>query len=55
MRLANTGVQVMGLYSGLKTDPKWAPLAREIWNKCSLSFVWLFGGGTNEIQRNIIA
>lgn len=54
-RLANNGAQVMGLYSGLTTNPKWAPLAREIWNQCLLSFVWLFGGGTNEIQRNIIA
>jgi len=32
IRLANTDVQVMGLYSSLKTDPRWAPLAREIWN-----------------------
>jgi len=54
-RVANTGLQVLGLHSGLKTDPKWAPLAREVWNLCLLSFIWLIGGGTNEIQKNIIA
>jgi hypothetical protein len=55
MCLANIGVQVMGLCSNPKADPKWALQASEVWNQCLLSFVWLISGGTNEIQRNIIA
>ena len=54
-RLANTGVQVIGLQSGLKSDSNWPPVASRLWDCCLLSFTWLIGGGTNEIQKNIIA
>ena len=48
-------VQIMGLYGPLKEQSKYAPLyGREIeYYLWSISFT--FGGGTNEIQRDIIA
>ena len=54
-RLANTGMQILGLYSQLEEDSKWVPLRGRIeWYYLS-SFLATIGGGTSEIGRNVIA
>jgi len=54
-RIANTGMQILGLYGQLDESSKWAPLAGRIKNQ----YLWTVGetiyAGSNEIQRNIIA
>jgi hypothetical protein len=54
-RVAATGMQLLGLYSQLARDSKWAPLrgrVQEIW---MVSFSTTIAAGTSEVQRNIIA
>ena len=54
-RIANTGMQIMGLYGQLDESSKWAPLSGRI----KYQYLWTVGetiyAGSNEIQRNIIA
>ena len=54
-RIANTGMQILGLYGQLDESSKWAPLRGEI----KYQYLWTVGetiyAGSNEIQRNIIA
>ncbi|MBM3118007.1 MAG: acyl-CoA dehydrogenase [Chloroflexi bacterium] len=54
-RLANVGMRIMGHYGELDRDSKWAPLNARIMRMflCSVSIG--VGGGSNEIQRSIIA
>ncbi|MEA1958908.1 MAG: acyl-CoA dehydrogenase family protein [Chloroflexota bacterium] len=54
-RLAKTGLELLGMYGTLQDDPKRSRLIKEVWDMCLFSFSWLFAGGTNEIQKNIIA
>jgi alkylation response protein AidB-like acyl-CoA dehydrogenase len=54
-RLTNIGMQIMGLYGQLKEDSKWAQLKGQIEYMCRFSILGTIGGGTNEIQRSIIA
>jgi alkylation response protein AidB-like acyl-CoA dehydrogenase len=54
-RLANTGMQLLGLTGQLREGSKWAALEGEI----AYQYLWTIGttiyAGSNEIQRNIIA
>jgi alkylation response protein AidB-like acyl-CoA dehydrogenase len=53
--VANTGMEVLGLYGQLKKDSKWAPLNGLVEFFYRSSVVETIYGGTSEIQRNIIA
>ena len=54
-RLAQTGMQMLGLYSQLEFSTKWAPLKGKIERLYLTSVAGTIAGGTSEIQRNIIA
>jgi len=54
-RIANAGLQILGLYGQLDESSKWAPLH----GRLKYQYLWTVGetiyAGSNEIQRNIIA
>lgn len=54
-RLAQTGMQMMGLYGQLEFSTQWAPLKGKIERLYLTSVSGTIAGGTSEIQRNIIA
>ena len=54
-RIAQTGMQMLGLYGQLESDSKWAPLAGAIERLYLVSVSRTIAAGTSEIQRNIIA
>lgn len=54
-RLAQVGIQMMGLYGQLEFNAKWAPLKGKIERLSLTSVSGTIAGGTSEIQRNIIA
>ncbi|HIE16578.1 MAG TPA: acyl-CoA dehydrogenase [Dehalococcoidia bacterium] len=54
-RLANVGMRILGHYGQLDRDSKWAPLQGRIMRMYLSSLSIGVGGGSNEIQRNIIA
>jgi alkylation response protein AidB-like acyl-CoA dehydrogenase len=54
-RLGHTGMEILGLYGQLDKRSKWAPLKGAIKSLCLGSLGLGIGGGTNEIQRNLIA
>lgn len=54
-RLSNVGTQILGLYGQLKEGSKWAPLKGIIEHGYLSTVCATIGGGTSEIQRNIIA
>ena len=54
-RLAQTGMQMLGLYGQLEFNTKWAPLKGKIERLYLTSVSGTIAGGTSEIQRNIIA
>jgi len=54
-RVANTGMEVMGLCGQLKEGSRWAPLAGRVEHFYRWSVVETVYAGTSEIQRNIIA
>jgi hypothetical protein len=53
--VANTGMEVLGLYGQLKQGSTWAPLNGLVEFFYRSSVVETIYGGTSEIQRNIIA
>jgi len=53
--VANTCMEVLGLYGQLKKGSKWAALAGEVEQLCRTSVVETIYAGTSEVQRNIIA
>ena len=56
-RVARTATKALGLYGGLfdENDKQWTPMGRR-WSRLYLSTVAAtIGGGTSEIQRNVIA
>jgi alkylation response protein AidB-like acyl-CoA dehydrogenase len=54
-RLAQVGMELLGLYAQLKPGSKWAPLKGQIENLYLTSISGTIAAGTSEIQRNIIA
>jgi alkylation response protein AidB-like acyl-CoA dehydrogenase len=54
-RLANVGLQLFGLYGQLQEGSKWAPLAGKVEDAYRYSVMGTIGGGSNEIQRIIVA
>ena len=55
LRVANTGMQLLGLMGQLTEDSKWAPLRGRLRKLYLWSISEVIGGGTSEVQRNIIA
>jgi len=55
VRLANTGIEILGLYGQLHRDSKWAQLMGRFQKSYLYAIAMVVGGGTSEIQRNIIA
>jgi len=53
-RLYNIGMRILGLYSQLSEESKWAPL-KDIVHEYLFSFGLTLAGGSSEIQRNTIA
>ena len=54
-RLACTACQIMGLYGQVKKGSKWAPLMGKFEGLLQFTPGMNIGGGTSEIQRNLIA
>ncbi len=54
-RTANAGMRILGHYGELDRDSKWAVMQARIMRMCLSSLSIGVGGGSNEIQRNIIA
>lgn len=54
-RTANAGLRILGHYGELDRDSKWAVINARIMRMCLSSLSIGVGGGSNEIQRNIIA
>ena len=54
-RLANVGMRVLGHYGQLDMDSKWAVLNARIMRAYLSALSIGVGGGSNEIQRNIVA
>jgi alkylation response protein AidB-like acyl-CoA dehydrogenase len=55
VRLANTGIQILGLYGQLHKDSKWVRMMGRFQKSYLYAIAMVVGGGTSEIQRNIIA
>ena len=55
IKVANTGVNLMGAFGQLLPGSKWAPLYGRVLTSYLLAVSGPIGGGTTEIQRNIIA
>jgi alkylation response protein AidB-like acyl-CoA dehydrogenase len=55
VRLANTGIQILGLYGQLHRDSKWVRLMGRFQKSYLYAIAMVIGGGSSEIQRNIIA
>ncbi len=54
-RLHRVGMQILSLYGQLGVESKWAPLKGMMERDYLYSPAFTLGGGTSEIQRNIIA
>jgi hypothetical protein len=54
-KLARTGMEILGLYSQLQKGSKWVRLNGSIEHLYRDSIRATIGGGTSEVQRNIIA
>jgi alkylation response protein AidB-like acyl-CoA dehydrogenase len=55
IKVANTGVNLMGAFGQLQPGSKWAQLHGRVCTSYLLAVSGPIGGGTTEIQRNIIA
>jgi len=53
--IARTGMEILGLFGQLKKGSKWAPLRGVFQNLYLGSLPLGIGGGSNEIQRSLIA
>ena len=54
-RFIRTAMQCLGMSGQLQEDPRWAVLKGKIERAWLWSFALTIGGGTAEIQRNVIA
>ena len=48
-------MKIMGLYGTVQQGSKWAPLAGYFERQRRAMYIGPVGGGTNEVERNIIA
>ncbi|MCJ7510167.1 MAG: acyl-CoA dehydrogenase family protein [Dehalococcoidia bacterium] len=55
VRVANTGLEILGLYGQLHKDSKWTQLMGRFQKSYMYAIAMVVGGGSSEIQRNIIA
>jgi len=55
VRLANTAVEIMGLYGTIKRASKWAPLYGKFQTMCQFYLGVTIAAGSTEIQKNLIA
>ncbi|GAF81512.1 unnamed protein product, partial [marine sediment metagenome] len=55
VRVTNAGIQILGLYGQLHRDSKWAQLMGRFHKSYLYAIALVIGGGSSEIQRNIIA
>ena len=55
VRLANVGMEIMGLYGTLKKESKWVPLHGKFESTSQLGPGFAISGGATEIQKNLIA
>ncbi|MEE8345895.1 MAG: acyl-CoA dehydrogenase family protein [Dehalococcoidia bacterium] len=55
VRVTNTGIQILGLYGQLERDSKWVRLMGRFEKGYMYAIAMVVGGGSSEIQRNIIA
>jgi alkylation response protein AidB-like acyl-CoA dehydrogenase len=55
IKVGNTGVNLMGAYGGLQPGSRWAQLHGRVLTAYLLAVSGPIGGGTSEIQKNIIA
>jgi alkylation response protein AidB-like acyl-CoA dehydrogenase len=55
VRLTNAGIEILGLYGQLQRDSKWARMMGRFQKGYLYAIAMVVGGGTSEIQRNIIA
>ncbi len=55
VRIANAGIEILGLYGQLLGDSRWARLGGVFEKAYLYAIAMVVGGGTSEIQRNIIA
>ncbi len=54
-KLANTGMEILGSYGQLEKGSKWAKFEGNLANMYLSTLPLGIGGGTNEVQRNLIA
>ena len=55
LRLANTAVEIMGLYGTVTRESKWGPLCGKFQDLCQWGTGFTIAGGTTEIRKNVIA
>jgi alkylation response protein AidB-like acyl-CoA dehydrogenase len=55
VRVTNAGIEILGLYGQLQRDSKWARMMGRFQKGYLYAIAMVVGGGTSEIQRNIIA
>jgi alkylation response protein AidB-like acyl-CoA dehydrogenase len=53
--MVNTGMEIMGLHGQLKPGSKWASFAAKMQHAYLVNPAWAIGGGSSEIEKNIIA
>ena len=54
-RVMASCLQIMGLYGQLTTGPRWAPFDGHTQRMSQIQLMITFGGGTNEVMRDIVA
>jgi alkylation response protein AidB-like acyl-CoA dehydrogenase len=55
VRMTNSGIEILGLYGQLQKDSKWVRMMGRFQKSYLYAIAMVVGGGTSEIQRNIIA